>query len=360
MGVIEIRQEERVIMYENKYHSTGQFRNAVKHLKNCMSFDGFNDDGSVKSDYSKIKPVVYRGTVKLHGTNASIVVHEDESITFHSKERLLGTLEGGELCLLGDNSEFAQTMYRRKKDLTTLIDSVRDNILNSTDISYPLKISGEWCGPSVQRGVGVSGIDKKSLFIFGVKSGDNWIDISGIKSLPEAGLYNINDFPTYEVVLDPNFPDKSVIEMTKIVEDVENECPVAKSLGVEGELVGEGVVWTPLDQELRNDTGTWFKTKGQKHSVSKVKKLVSVDPEKVANVEKFIEYACTDNRLRQGVGEVGLDIITVGTFIGWVNKDINKEEGDVLEASNLSMKDVGGMIANKARHFYLTELNKNI
>lgn len=123
-------------------------------------------------------------------------------------------------------------------------------------------------------------------------------------------------------------------------------------------MIGEGLVWTPKDPELMKDTGTWFKTKGQKHSVSKVKKLVSVDPEKLEGIEKFIEYAVTQARLEQGLGEVGLDYKTIGTFIGWVNKDINKEEGDVLESNNLTMKDVGKHVATKARTWYLEELNK--
>lgn len=75
---------------------------------------------------------------------------------------------------------------------------------------------------------------------------------------------------------------------------------------------------------------------------------------------EFVDYACTENRLEQGLGEVGLDQSKVGAFIGWVNKDINKEEGDVLERSNLSMKDVGKMLSAKSRAFYLDKLNNDI
>lgn len=76
------------------------------------------------------------------------------------------------------------------------------------------------------------------------------------------------------------------------------------------------------------------------------------------NINEFVEYAVTDNRLKQGIDEVGLDQKKVGAYIGWVNKDINKEEQDVLEANGLVMKDVGKKIADKARNFYINELNK--
>ena len=123
-------------------------------------------------------------------------------------------------------------------------------------------------------------------------------------------------------------------------------------------LLGEGIVWTPCDSELVKDTGTWFKTKGKKHSVSKTKSVAPVDVEKLNSIKEFVEYSVTENRLQQGLSEVGLDQKLIGKFIGWVNKDINKEESDTLEANKLSMKDVGKFCTTKAREFYIGQLNK--
>ena len=50
--------------------------------------------------------------------------------------------------------------------------------------------------------------------------------------------------------------------MIEITEAVENECPVGKHFGVSG--VGEGVVWTCVSEGW-NDSGTWFKVKGEAH-----------------------------------------------------------------------------------------------
>jgi len=125
-------------------------------------------------------------------------------------------------------------------------------------------------------------------------------------------------------------------------------------------LLGEGLVWTPASEDYCWDSGNWFKTKGKKHSVSKVKSVAAINPEKLNSIKEFVEYAVTENRLQQGLSEVGLDQKLVGQFIGWVNKDINKEEGDVLESNNLSMKEVGKYLSNKAREFYLDKLNNNL
>ncbi len=120
------------------------------------------------------------------------------------------------------------------------------------------------------------------------------------------------------------------------------------------------MVWTPANPADMIDTGKWFKVKGEKHSVSKVKKLAAVDPEKLKSIESFVEYAVTENRLHQGLDEVGLSQKSIGQFIGWINKDINKEEGDTLEVNNLTMKDVGRYVADKARVFYLGKLDEEV
>ena len=99
-------------------------------------------------------------------------------------------------------------------------------------------------------------------------------------------------------------------------------------------LIGEGIVW-----EYRNSDGSVhrFKVKGEKHSSSKVKKLASVDIEKMNSVKEFVEYAVTDSRLKQAAdeilrvgGEIGtthldFDRKKLGKFIKWMSTDIVKE-----------------------------------
>lgn len=360
-----------------KFHSTNQFRQVVKSIREQATFAGVDGNGKVIYDSTKpIPKLEYIGTTKLHGTNASIVLHEDGVISFHSKSQLLGYVENGEFTLLSDNAEFAQSMSRR-------LDSVKE-VLNNTlqvvkrtygVVKYPIKISGEWCGQGIQKGVGISYLPKRSFFIFGIKVGETdqqsktgWLPIYTTEALTTNdtwfdGIYSITDFPTRRITIDFANPEFAQNDLVKATEEVEKCCPVSEQLKLkdaEGNpaLLGEGLVWTPTDINYCWDNGNWFKTKGEKHSVSKVKSVAAIDPEKLNSIKEFVDYAVTNNRLEQGVGEIGLDQKSVGQFIGWVSKDINKEEGDVLEKSNLSMKDVGKYIANKAREFYIAKLNE--
>jgi len=222
----------------------------------------------------------------------------------------------------------------------------------------------------IQKGVGISNLDKKSLFIFGVRMGEQetskWLPQSAIKQVsnPEHHIFNLPAMYTKEIEIDfknPAFSQNALVEETHLIE---KECPISRALRGCGlipeeveELIGEGLVWVPTDAEYCYTSGNWFKTKGEKHSVSKVKSVAAIDPEKLNSIQEFVEYSATVVRLEQGLQEVGLDEKKVGAFIGWVNKDINKEEGDVLEENNLTMKDVGKYVANKSREFYLEKLN---
>jgi len=359
------------------FHSTGQFRNVVKNIQQQAKFNGFDADGNVILNELAIAPTIeYIGTVKLHGTNASIVVDEDGVISFHSKNNLLGYIKNGGFTLLSDNAEFAQTMVRRLDSLYTIIERAKTfaKAYNGVEL-YPLKISGEWCGSGIQSSVGISFLPKKSLFIFGIKAGDTdqtlkqgWLPVELTYGLTNNdtqadGFYAIIDFPTKKVTIDfqnPMFVQNTLVGYT---EACEAECPVSKQLNLmsaagKPQVLGEGLVWTPVSDEHCWDSGNWFKTKGEKHSVSKVKSVASVNVEKLNSIQEFVEYSATENRLQQGLAEVGKDQKLIGAFLSWVSKDINKEEGDVLESNNLTMKEVGKYLSTKARTWYITELNK--
>lgn len=352
-----------------KFHSTGQFRNVVKNIKTSAQFKGMDQEGNPIVDNLATAPEVdFIGTVKTHGTNASIVLDEKGVISFHSKNNILGYIDiSEEFHLNSDNAEFAQTMYRRLNGVKDIIEQAKT--LLGDDLRYPLKISGEWVGQGVQKGVGVAFLPQKTLILFGVKNGETcqkskqgWLPLATTQGVcsNDYHIYNVMQFPTYKITIDFNNPELSQNTLVENTNKVEEECPVAKALGVTETLLGEGIVYQPEDPEYCWDSGNWFKVKGEKHSVSKVKTLAAVCPEKLETIQKFVEYAATSNRLEQGLQEVGLDQKLVGPFIGWVYRDINKEESDVLEENNLSMKDVGKNLSSVAREFYLTKLNEDL
>jgi hypothetical protein len=309
------------------YPKIGQFRNAVKDMRDFCNH---------------LSELTFTGAVKLHGTNAAVGwSKEKQKVYCQSRTRVIAAG-----C---DNYGFAAWV-------DTQLDLWKETLLDLGK-GEDILLYGEWCGSGVQKGVGISELSKRFV-IFKVEIAGQ--DMSML-SLAESSLdyeitdldsvYLIDDFPTYQITVDLACPEKSVQELTNITLAVENECPVAKVFGVSG--VGEGVVWQCLD---RNFKFLQFKVKGEKHSVSKIKTLAAVDPEKLKSILEFVEYSVTDNRLDQGLEQIGLDQTLIGKFIGWISKDIYDEEKDVLEASNLTMKDVGKTVSNKARYYYLSKL----
>ncbi len=324
-----------------KYPSTGQFRNAAKFLQHNTPA------GSL---------VAMVGTVKIHGTNGSMVMTEDGEIFFQSKSRVLDTHN--------DNSGFCN--YMQTQPVKELFDQFVELYEEEYGFppAYPIEIAGEWAGKGIQKGVAVSEVDK-FFTIFGFRVGANvdnggkligWLPNHKFMdvSLHESRIYNAYDFDCYQITINTAMPQLATERLQELTLKVEKECPVGKYFDVEG--VGEGIVWTPVDDALADNPGGWFKVKGQKHSVSKVTKLAAVDPEKLRNIQEFVDYAVTENRLEQGLQEVGLDMKRTGQFIGWVNKDIYKEEQDVLEANGLTMKEVGNLLSQKAREFYFSKM----
>ena len=104
-----------------------------------------------------------------------------------------------------------------------------------------------------------------------------------------------------------------------------------------------------------------FKTKGEKHSVTKVKKLVEVDVEKLNSINEFVEYSVTENRFNQAkhviFGEDYLDRRKLGDFIRWIINDIMSEELDTMKKNNLEPKDVNKYISNKIRTMFFEKEN---
>jgi hypothetical protein len=50
----------------------------------------------------------------------------------------------------------------------------------------------------------------------------------------------------------------------------------------------------------------------------------------------------------------------MGDFIRWVFNDIIKEEFDTIVASQIDPKKIGGPVANKARQWFMSRINKEI
>lgn len=319
-----------------KYPSIELYKNIIRKVKERHDYQGKDENGeAIYQHLSNYPTLKFQGTVKLHGTNASIVKYSDGRLEYQSRERVLS--------LEQDNANFMMNMMG--KDTSSLFSGI--------EFDDYCAIYGEWCGGNVQKGVALNGLPKMFV-IFGIKVDDAWVDLPSWKYDNENGIYNILQFQTYDIDIDFNNPETI---QNKLIEDtlaVEDECPVGKYFGVSG--VGEGIVYKCTTQP-----DLIFKSKGEKHSVSKVKTLNAVDVESIAEIKDFVDSAVTENRLEQGLGylnEMKIEAVpkNTGEFLRWVVTDILKEETDTIVANQFDMKKVKSAIVNKARVWFLNKL----
>ena len=332
-----------------KFPSIEQFRSVVATVLRQYNFAGLDENGDAIYDTTRPKPTLtFKGTV-----NAAVSGNLSDGIWSQSRENIITPEK--------DNAGFAFFVESNKELFTELIASVFTK--NEIDmLENTVTIYGEWAGGNIQKGVGITNIEK-SFFIFGVKVTPHttteedakvkpayWVDYSYLKS-PENRIFNIDDYPTWTIDIDFNMPQLVQNKLSELTLAVEEECPVAKAFGFSG--VGEGIVWsTTLNGNVHR-----FKVKGEKHSSSKVKTLAAVDTEKLESIQKFVEYAVTESRFNQALenvfpNEEPIQNNKLGDVIRWVVNDVIKEEMDTMVDNKIEPKDVNKYISSKVREMF--------
>lgn len=342
-----------------KYSSIEQYRNIVKNISMQASYMGKDENDEPIYDGLQPKPILtMTGSVKLHGTNAGVCFTSKEGLYVQSRKNIITPEK--------DNAGFACFVHAREKLFLNMIFKIASDF-NIDMLNETISIFGEFCGGNIQKGVGISGLDKMFV-IFDVKVTPNdeekdayWLDFNKVhepyrgRTLNENNIHFIYDFPIFEMDIDFNKPEMFQNKLNDITLEVERMCPVAFRLGNEG--VGEGVVWKG---SYKGNTFR-FKVKGEKHSTSKVKKLPTVDEGKVAIVNEVVNKVTPAFRLEQGIQETfdtlnggEIDRKGMGNFIKWVVSDVVKEDLDIITDAGLSMKDVGSGISKVTRDYFFS------
>jgi len=339
-----------------KYPSIEQFRSIVATINRQASFVGLDENGDAIYDGLKPKPVLtFVGTVKGHGTNAGVSFNDIDGIWYQSRENIITPTS--------DNAGFAFYAETNKDTFLRFFDIIK--FRESLDLTTnTVTIYGEFAGGNIQKGVGLTNIPK-SFFIFGVKITPHtsseeeeknnpayWVDSFGLIN-HAVRIYDIYDFKTYTIDIDFNHPELSQNTLIDMTIEVENECPIAKAFGFDN-TIGEGIVFTTIF----NGNPLRFKSKGLKHSSSRVKTIASVDVEKVASIREFVDYAVTESRFNQGIENTfpnnePVDIKKLGALMKWITDDVTKEEMDTMKANNLEPKDVNKYISTKVREMFM-------
>lgn len=328
-----------------KFESIGQFSNTVKAVRHYCNVT-----------HKPLPKLKFKGSVKLHGSNACIS-SVGANLFFQSRERILSSEE--------DNAGFCNWGLENSYSISKIIELVKGKV--GSDSVY---IYGEWCGQGIQSGTALNMLSKKYFAIFEIVAFDtegNEFKVDPVQF--HSDFSNILDnvvvvdavVPPLEITIDfsaPHLMQNYLLEKTL---EVEAECPFGKALGFSG--VGEGLVWTCELPEVGK-----FKTKGEKHSSSKVKTVRELTEAEIAQKESvadFVEYAVSENRLNQGVSkleEMGLpfDVKSTGAFLKWLGGDVLSECSDVLEKSGLDKKDVMPSVNLKAKQWFLQKLNSGL
>jgi len=339
-------------MKQISFPKIGQFSQVVADINRKITFTGLDENGYAIYDPTIPKPTLtFKGTVKLHGTNAGVSYNDEDGIWAQSRENIITSSK--------DNAGFAFFVESNEEVFKGLIEQIKEKDKVDTSI-YTLTIYGEWVGQRVQKNVAISNLEK-SLFIFGVKVskiGDldfnaYWLDSSGLSN-PDNRVYNILDYKTYSVDVDFNMPKLAQNTFVDLVDEVEAECPVAKEFGHEG--IGEGIVWSV---EHKGNVFR-FKTKGDKHAgKSKVKTVKKVDNEKLKKIMEVAEKVTPTWRLDQML-TASCDLMNGGTldrkklgdYIRMVIKDIMDEELHVISEAGLEPKDINKNVSDICRRFF--------
>lgn len=301
--------------------------------------------------------VSYKCKVKLHGTNAAVQVHLDGTVLAQSRSNII-TPEN-------DNAGFARWVQSQASQWRGVIPLA--HMFGFRLESYI--IYGEWCGPSIQKGVALSQIPKKVFAVFAARPLDGTdamvTDPTELAAMV-AGIPDVYVLPWYERTAEVDFNNsdedlaKSIAPINDWVMDIEANDPwVEKTFGVKG--TGEGLVFYPGGEHMgyENFTNLCFKAKGEAHKNIKTAKPVQINPEVAASVDAFVDLVLTPARLEQGATTVGgFDLKLTGKFVAWISSDIQKECQDEMNASNLDWKAVQNPLVTKARTWYLAESKK--
>lgn len=346
-----------------KYQSIDQYRHFIKNTIASIRYTHTDEEGHAQFDKNIVLPTIpIYGTVKLHGTNAAITYDGVDRLRFQSRNNVI-TPEN-------DNAGFATYM----SDYTKELEFYCKSLMYGTN-AQAIRIYGEWCGGNIQASVGINGLPKMfvvfDIYLF---LNNAWIRFNvddhiknvQLVNFTKLNIHSVYKFPIYRLAVDLANPMTITEAMESLTLQVEENCPVAAKIRENLKIIlspcktGEGIVWSTFDKSES------FKVKGNKHSSSKVKKLVTISPEVLKNIGEFVDYACTENRLQQGYTELFgewesvPDMCHISLFIKWMMKDIGKEETDVLVESNLTMKQVQSQILNKIRNFYTNKINNII
>lgn len=284
----------------------------------------------ILSQHKLLKEMVFTGldkatfysTVKLHGMNAAIVVYPDNK-SYHVQSRNMiisknsNTLKGIHEYIFSNKQHFF--------DLKNKLCSDNEHLV----------FFGEWCGEGIQSKVALNKLSKRFVLFDVMTSDKKWLTKETMLKIEEDSsidFYNIYKYESKSITVsvDENVDETQEILKT-ITDSYANECPYSMHHGVSGK--GEGLVWT-YEYNIYNDKcdRMKFKTKGSSYSCVMGEGYL-LTCEEFKCIKKAVEFCITENRVKQGISELNLELNNkrvAPKLIEWVINDALSEEHDVI------------------------------
>ncbi len=284
-------------------------------------------------------PIVYRGKIKIHGTNAGIRISHGD-VKAQSRNRFVTPDD--------DNVGFAAW--------------VETNAAYWGGLMTDGVVFGEWCGPGIMNGTAINDIPQRIFAVFSLLiRGIHIYDPETISKILSNRPHDVHVLPWQTGPLTVDFTKRETLPgvvdfLNLVVNEVESGDPWVKSVfGVQG--VGEGLVYYPQSDSVETFKHFAFKAKGEKHRVKKAKVAVEVDPEVAANLQDFVAMFVTGPRMEQGLAAVGgvAEMKHMRAFLDWGLADIRKECLAELEASDLQWDQVQKPVTSAVRDWFLAK-----
>jgi|15BtaG_2_1085339.scaffolds.fasta_scaffold00070_18 hypothetical protein len=292
-------------------------------------------------------PVTLRGTVKLDGTNAAVIVHPWGRVTYQSRSRAITPED--------DNHGFARAMRDEVGEayLARYLCSMI-GISDPSQLATPAAFFGEWFGPGVQRGSTHSKLRSKYFVVFAcrpIAALPETVDPDPTVVFPGGMVRTIQQVSApWELEANIETLDSVVPEIDRIRDEVSERDPAAYSLeGLQGP--GEGVVWDVIDAQ--GFSLGRFKHKGAKPGKSDKKPTKTYGTENAFVMEHF-----TEHRLRSGLERLSAPyrITQTGAYVKAAVPDFLVEVEAELQEAGLKPVDIKKAASKYAADWFKKEI----
>jgi len=286
---------------------------------------GYDDDQKI---------LTYAILPKLHGTNGSVLISPDQTVTPRSKNRILS--------IGSDNHGFAQFIDKKKEGIAFHFHSDLNDVI----------LWGEWCGQGIHRGANdmVCTLPEKTFFVFAIQIGDEiHTDLTPwALNIEEAGLQMISVLEEINIPFNHTIAIEPVVQrVNAYVHAMEKEDFFIKALYPDLEGCGEGIVGVLYPKSLSGDYFKYaFKAKTEAHRVKTSKLPATVREALPQDAIEFSATYVTKARVQQAMDELEApaDMSSTADILSWVAKDIIKEGIDDMNDMGLEWKRIAGLV----------------